>query len=148
MTTQTPFLDAKVWGPWYWGFLHTATMTYPMYPNAATQKKYYDLINNFPLFIPVESMSKEFSRLLQKYPVTPYLDKRESLIRYMHFIHNKVNERLEKPKISLTAFYEAYYQKYKPKTRRNMEWVLLRQKLVFAVVFLALCGTIYYLYHK
>ena len=66
------YLDPKIWGPHYWFFIHTVAMTYPIRPNAITKKKYYEFIQNLPLFIPVENMSGEFSKLLDKYPVTPY----------------------------------------------------------------------------
>jgi len=101
------YLDPKVWGPHYWFFLHTLAMTYPHHPNTITKKKYYEFIQNLPLFLPVEEISGEFSKLLDKYPVSPYLDNRESLVRWFHFIHNKVNKKLEKPEITLNEFYKA-----------------------------------------
>jgi hypothetical protein len=80
-------------------------MTYPHHPNAVTKKKYYEFIQNLPLFLPVEEISGEFSKLIDKYPITPYLDNRDSFVRWMHFIHNKINEKLEKPQISLNEFF-------------------------------------------
>ena len=88
-------LDPNVWGPHYWFFLHTLALSYPHHPNAITKKKYYELLQNLPLFIPVESIGSDFSKLLDEYPVTAYLDSRESLIKWMHFIHNKINIRLD-----------------------------------------------------
>ena len=46
-------LDPNIWGPHYWFFLHTIAMSYPIHPNAVTKKKYYDFVQNIPLFIPV-----------------------------------------------------------------------------------------------
>ena len=103
-------LDPNVWGPHYWFFLHTLAISYPHHPNAITKKKYYELIQNLPLFIPIESIGNDFIKLLDEYPVTAYLDNRESLIKWMHFIHNKINEKLEKPKISINDFYLRYYE--------------------------------------
>ena len=91
-------LDPTVWGPHFWFFLHTLAISYPHHPNAVTKKKYYELIQNLPLFIPVESIGSDFIKILDEYPVTAYLDNRESLTKWMHFIHNKINEKLEKPK--------------------------------------------------
>ena len=88
----TVYLDPKVWGPHYWFFLHTLAMTYPHHPNSVTKKKYYEFIQNLPLFLPVEEISGEFSKLIDKYPITPYLDNRDSFVRWMYFIHNKINE--------------------------------------------------------
>ena len=142
------YLDPKIWGPHYWFFIHTVAMTYPIRPNAVTKKKYYEFIQNLPLFIPVESMSGEFSKLIDKYPVTPYLDNRESLIRWTHFIHNKINQKLEKPQISLSEFYVKYYEEYKSQNVKMDEYYKLREKAIFCGIIVTIAGGIYYLYDK
>ena len=141
-------LDPTVWGPHYWFFLHTLSMSYPHHPNAVTKKKYYELIQNLPLFIPVESIGSDFEKLLNEYPVTAYLDSRESLIRWMHFIHNKINEKLEKPKITLNEFYFRYYEEYKPKDIKMKEHYRWREKLIYTLVVMGATGLIVYLYNK
>lgn len=142
------YLDPKIWGPHYWFFIHTVAMTYPIRPNAVTKKKYYEFIQNLPIFIPVENMSGEFSKLLDKYPVTPYLDNRESLIRWTHFIHNKINQKLEKPQISLSEFYVKYYEEYKSQNIKMGEYYKLREKAIFCVIIATIIGSIYYFYDK
>ena len=142
------YLDPKIWGPHYWFFIHTVAMTYPIRPNAVTKKKYYEFIQNLPIFIPVENMSGEFSKLLDKYPVTPYLDNRESLIRWTHFIHNKINQKLEKPQISLNEFYIKYYEEYKSQNIKMVEYYKLREKAIFCVIIATIVGSIYYCYDK
>ena len=109
------FLDPTVWGPHYWFFLHTISMSYPNRPNAVTKKKYYEFIQNLPLFIPVESISGELSKLIDEYPIAPYLDNRESFVRWVWFIHNKINQKLDKPQITLNEFFVKYYEAYKTK---------------------------------
>lgn len=141
-------LDPTIWGPHYWFFLHTLSMSYPHHPNAVTKKKYYELIQNLPLFIPVESIGSDFEKLLNEYPVTAYLDSRESLIRWMHFIHNKINEKLEKPKITLNEFYFRYYEEYKPKDIKMKEHYRWREKLIYTLVVMGATGLIVYLYNK
>lgn len=142
------YLDPKIWGPHYWFFIHTVAMTYPIRPNAVTKKKYYEFIQNLPLFIPVESISGEFSKLIDKYPVMPYLDNRESLIRWTHFIHNKINQKLEKPQISLSEFYIKYYEEYKSQNVKMVEYYKFREKLIFCGIIVTIAGSIYYLYDK
>ena len=142
------YLDPKIWGPHYWFFIHTVAMTYPIRPNAVTKKKYYEFIQNLPLFIPVENISGEFSKLIDKYPVTPYLDNRESLIRWTHFIHNKINQKLDKPQISLSEFYIKYYEEYKSQNAKQVEYYKLREKAIFCGIIVVISGTIYYLYDK
>jgi hypothetical protein len=142
------YLDPKIWGPHYWFFIHTVAMTYPIRPNTITKKKYYEFIQNLPLFIPIENMSGEFSKLIDKYPVTPYLDNRESLIRWTHFIHNKINQKLEKPQISLNEFYVKYYEEYKSQNVKLDEYYKLREKAIFCGIISIIVGSIYYLYDK
>ena len=142
------YLDPKIWGPHYWFFIHTVAMTYPIRPNAVTKKKYYEFIQNLPLFIPVESISGEFSKLIDKYPVAPYLDNRESLIRWTHFIHNKINKKLEKPQISLSEFYIKYYEEYKSQNVKMVEYYKMREKAIYCGIVVTIAGGIYYLYDK
>lgn len=145
---STVYLDPKIWGPHYWFFLHTLAMTYPHHPNAVTKKKYYEFIQNLPLFIPVEQISKEMEQLIDKYPITPYLDNRDSFVRWMHFIHNKINEKLEKPQMSLNDFFVEYYNAYKSRDEKLAEFYKLREKIIYGGLLVTILGTIYYLYDK
>ena len=146
--SSTIYLDPKIWGPHYWFFLHTVAMTYPHHPNAVTKKKYYEFVQNLPLFIPVEEISKEFEKLIDIYPITPYLDNRDSFTRWMHFIHNKINEKLEKPPIPLNDFFVQYYNQYKSQNEIMSEYYKLREKLVYGGILVSILGAIYYLYDK
>ena len=141
-------LDPSIWGPHYWFFLHTMAMNYPHYPNSGTKKKYYEFIQNFHLFIPVEQISKEFSNLIIEYPVVPYLDNKESFVRWMHFIHNKINEKLEKPTTTLNDFFVWYYNQYKSQNEKLIEFNKLREKLIYGSILSLILGSIYYLYDK
>ena len=145
---MTVYLDPKVWGPHYWFFLHTVAMTYPHHPNTVTKKKYYEFIQNLPLFLPVQEISSEFSKLIDKYPITPYLDNRDSFIRWTHFIHNKINQKLEKPQISLKEFYVKYYDEYKSDNVKAGEYYKLKEKLVYSLIIVTIVGSIFYLYDK
>ena len=145
---QQNLFNPKIWGPKYWFFLHTIAMCYPNHPNAVTKKKYYEFIQNIPMFIPVETMANDFSKLLDEYPITPYLDDRESFIRWVWFIHNKINEKLEKPKISLNDFYIKYYEAYKTTDVKMKEYYKIREKVIYASIIVGLLGGIYYLYDK
>jgi hypothetical protein len=104
-----------IWGPHYWFFLHTVAESYPVHPTTITKRKYYDLIQNMPLFIPVQEMGNKMSEMLDKYPVTPYLDTKESFVRWVHFLHNKFNVLLGKEEISLRQALDNYRDQYKPR---------------------------------
>ena len=103
-------ISSLVWGPKYWFVLHSVAYNYPEHPNDVTKRKYYDFIQNIPLFLPNIDMGNNFSNLLDKYPVSPYLDCRDSFIRWVHFIHNKVNRHLHKKEITLVDSLDKYLQ--------------------------------------
>jgi hypothetical protein len=135
--------DASIWGPHYWFFLHTVAESYPMHPNDITKRKYYDLITNMPLFIPDSDIGDKFSELLDKYPVTPYLDNRDSFVRWMHFIHNKINVKLGKKEISLPMSLDKYRAEYKPKPFIFSDRINMRKHYIHAVLILSLLFLIY-----
>jgi hypothetical protein len=140
--------DPVVWGPHYWFFLTTLAINYPLKANETTKKKYYDLISNFPLFIPHPPIGNKFSDLIDKYPVSPYLDGKDGFLKWVHFIHNKINLELNKDEITLTESLEQYYDLFKPKEIRLREQIKYRKKLVFATILTFLLGGGYYLYKK
>jgi hypothetical protein len=138
--------DSNVWGPHYWFFLHTVAHSYPEHPNDVTKRKYYDLIQNMPLFIPLPEMGNKFSQMLDKYPVKPYLDNRDSFVRWVHFIHNKFNYLLGKEELSLQTGLDKYYAEYKPKPIYLSEQINIRKHIIHIFIILLLVFLIYVCY--
>ena len=139
--------DPDVWGPHYWFFLHTIAESYPKTPNDVTKRKYYDFIQNMPLFIPIEEMGNKFSEMLDRYPVSPYLDNRDSFVRWVHFIHNKFNVLLGKKEITLPQALDNYRNEYKPKPVRLSEKLNLKKHYIHLAVILT-CVFLIYLYYE
>ncbi len=139
---------AKIWGPHYWFVLHTIALRYPKNPNDVTKKKYYDFISNLPLFIPDTKMGDDFAELLDKYPVTPYLDNNNTFSKWMHFIHNRINEKLKKPTVKYNDFLEQYFSLYKPKEEIDLESIRYREKLIYGGILLAILISIFIIYKK
>jgi len=137
--------DPTVWGPHYWFFLHTIAHSYPTSPNEVTKRKYYDTIQNMPLFIPVADIGDRFSQLLDKYPVSPYLGSRESFVRWVHFIHNKINVMLGKDEMSLLESIDAYFAQYRAKPIIFSEVTGIKKHYLYAAIIL-ICLVLIYLY--
>lgn len=136
-------LNPKIWFTYLKFTLITISLYYPKYPNDVTKKKYYDLIQNLPIFIPVDEIGNIFSSFLDKYPVTPYLTNRDSFVKWMHFIHNKVNVYLGKPEISLPVALELYRNRYKPKSVYLAEKINNRRHYLFVLLIIILFVLIY-----
>tara|TARA_B100001989_G_C24460039_1_gene423648 strand:- start:49 stop:480 length:432 start_codon:yes stop_codon:yes gene_type:complete len=108
-------LNPYVWFPHFKFMLQTISVQYPRKPNEVTKKKYYEFINNIPVFLPMKPLGKTFTIMLNKYPVTPYLDSRMSFMKWCHYIISKINEILELPEQDFYKSLEEYYKEYKPK---------------------------------
>lgn len=139
-------LRASVWGPYYWFVLMSIAVSYPVKPNKITKKKYYEFIQNLPLFIPNDTIGSKFEKLLDKYPVTPYLDSREMFTRWVHFIHNRINVILGKKQITLGAAMEKYYELYKEEKEVEDHFTKWKKIYIFGLSLLFLLVLCYLLY--
>jgi len=108
-------LDPEIWMPKMWFFLRTTAHTYPDNPNKIIKRKYYDFIQNLPLFIPHNEWRKCFSNILDSFPITPYLANRDSFFFWIHFVENKMNRSMGNPEFSLLEHMDQYYKEYLPK---------------------------------
>ena len=133
-------MDPTVWGPSYWFFLHNVAFNYPKHPTTIQKKIHYRLVHNFHEFLPNKSMGTIFIKLLEKYPVTPYLDNQKDFIKWMHFIHNKINVRLDKPTFTLQEHYDKFNEAYEPKQSKLHRFFKERYKVIVTIVILLLSG--------
>jgi hypothetical protein len=93
-------------------------------------------------------MGNHFSVLLDKYPVTPYLDSQPSFVKWTHFIHNKINVMLEKPELTMEDAMVKYYEHYKPKAIKEKEQRKRREKYVFLGFVIIIITLTFFLYKK
>ena len=137
-------LNPEIWGPHYWFFLRTIVLTYPKYPNSITKKKYYTFFQNLTLFIPNKEISNNYEKLLNIYPLNPYLNNRESLCKWLWFINNKINENLGKPQVSIDNFYINYYNLYITNNKLNDKIFKTYKKIFYFILILSFIGLSYY----
>ena len=128
--------------------MQTISINYPTTPNDVTKKKYYDFIQNLPLFFPEKPMGNMFIKMLDEYPVTPYLSSRESFMKWVHFINNKFNKMMEWNQLSFRESLDNYYELYKPDSIKKQEIYRERKKYIqLGFLIGGICVT-YYLYKK
>ena len=141
-------LDPQVWYPHFKFTLQTIGMTYPNKPNDATKKKYFTLIQNLPFYFPIHPMGKNFGKLLNQYPVQPYLDNRMNFGKWIHYITNKLNEELDLPTNTFYESLEEYYDKFKPKELIDQEYLKKKKKFIYAGVGGVMLIGIYWMYNN
>ena len=141
-------MNPDVWGPPFWFTLHTISMKYPLHPNTVTKKKYYEFITNLPLFLPHPEIGNHFAVLLDEYPVEPYLSSRMSFIRWVHFIHNKINGYLGKKELTFYDFLNSYNKLYEPKDIINKKRNMWKKRYIEISIIIALVVIVFYCYKK
>ena len=112
-------LNPKIWFIYFKFILTTISLYYPKYPNDVTKKKYYDLIQNIPLYFPEYPLGNNLIKYLEFHPLTPYLDSRESFIKWVHYIINKINLDLNMEQETLEETFKKYYEKYTPPKKKK-----------------------------
>ena len=93
-------------------------------------------------------MGKNIIDLLDKYPVTPYLDSRLSFMKWVHFISNKIREQQKKPLIDFYDYLDVYYETYKPDDMKANNQKETMKKYIQFALFVAMTGLIIYLLKK
>ena len=141
-------LNPDIWLPRFQFIMQTISINYPMTPNDVTKKKYYDFIQNLPLLLPEKPMGSTFLKMLDEYPVTPYLSSRESFMKWTHFINNKFNKIMDWNSLSFRESLEKYYELYKPDSVKKQELYKERRIYIQLGFLISGIGVTYYLYTK
>lgn len=139
-------LNPEVWLEHFKFIMTTISLKYPEYPNDVTKKKYYEFIQNIPLFIPMKPLGDDFIKMIDDFPVTPYLDSRLSFMKWVNFIHNKISRKMGIPDESLFDSLEKYYSCYKPKYLVSEERKQQNMKYIKFSIFILLLGCGIYFY--
>jgi hypothetical protein len=137
-------LNPNIWGKYYFFVLYTIALTYPNNPNNTVQKKYFEFINTIPLLIPDETWGNNFSKILDKYPVTPYLNNRRNFVEWVFSIHNHINKSIGKESIS---FYDAIDNYYKHYIIKENTWFEKNKKNIIIISIFSIVFIVYILYN-
>jgi hypothetical protein len=138
-------LNPTVFLPYIWFFLYSVAHCYPDHPNNVTKRKYYDFIQNLPLFVPNSSIQKRFISILDTFPVTPYLDNKDSFTYWVHFIENKLNHELGLPEMTYLQHLDYYYNHYSYEpVSISKKWKVQKKYIVWFILAICFSIIIYY----
>jgi FAD-linked sulfhydryl oxidase len=129
-------MNPKFWGSHGWIFLHVVTMNYPKEPTNEDKSLYRNFFSSLKRVLPCEKCAHHYEQHIIDDPIEPALDSRDSLVRWLIKIHNKVNEDLGKPQYT----YEQVIEEYKYKLM-NMD---RDETLIYKVIIGALLLFIFY----
>jgi len=90
-------LPPTVWGPLLWHTIHITALGYSNEPTYSQKRAAKDFFESLVHLIPCPVCRGHYETHLQKYPISPHLDKRIDLFRWTVNLHNEVNKSLGKP---------------------------------------------------
>jgi Erv1 / Alr family len=108
-------MHPSIWGPHLWFILHIISFEYPEKPTEYDKRIYHDFYTALKDVIPCTECRKHYRDHITKYPLTPHLDTRDNLIKWVVQVHNFVNISLGKPTFTLEQVL-AVYKDLKPQS--------------------------------
>ena len=101
-------MKPEIWGPHFWYILHIISFEYPLNPTEYDKRIYHDFYTSLKDVIPCEMCKKHYRNHIHKYPLTPHLDTRDTLIKWVIQVHNFVNASIGKPIMSIEQVLDVY----------------------------------------
>lgn len=94
-------MNPEIWGKHMWVSIHMTALGCPDNPNKEQKNNYIKFFNSLSSVLPCKSCADHFKYLLKTYPLKDSdLSNNMKLFEWTVFLHNKVNEKLKKEKIS------------------------------------------------
>ncbi len=103
-------MDVRLWGPQVWATMDFIAFNYPERPSAEDKAHVKAFFQNLAPLLPCSSCRDDFAKLLKTYPVEAHLDSRDTLTHWLVEAHNRVNERLGKPRVAYDVVANKYNQ--------------------------------------
>jgi len=98
----------SIWGPHLWYVMHIISFEYPQQPSEYDKRIYHDFYTSLKDVIPCQDCRKHYREFITRYPISPHLDTRSSLIKWVIQVHNFVNKSLGKPELSVAQVLDIY----------------------------------------
>ena len=101
-------MHPSIWGPHLWFILHIISFEYPEHPTEYDKRIYHDFYTSLKDVIPCSECRKHYRDHITKYPLTPHLDRRDTLVKWVIQVHNFVNMSLGKPTLTIEQVMHIY----------------------------------------
>ena len=90
-------IKPNIWGPHAWKFMHYVSLNYPENPTIDNKNRYKNFYYSLQDILPCEKCRNNYKQNIIDHPIDPHLENKNSLIKWVIDIHNKVNTELNKP---------------------------------------------------
>jgi len=138
-------MSTSVWGPKLWYVLHLMTFNYPEIPNEYEKRHFHDFFVNLQYVLPCLKCRYHYRQTLEKYPITPNLDNKNSLVKWLIDIHNEVNVSTGKPIKSYNEVLQEYKDEMsKTNTKISYNKMPNIKYIIIPIIFILISYLAYY----
>ena len=132
-------MDAAVWGPHAWCFIHSLTLAYPKNPTDKEKKSTIQFFTSLKDILPCDLCKTHYRNNIDDSELAEAVTTRKKLIEWAIALHNKVNIELGKRIYTKAEVIDYYKTKY---TYSCVKYLPLIIVLLFVIVLLATFFTI------
>lgn len=129
-------------------FIKIVCFYYSSKPNDTLKKKYYDVLSNMPIYYPNTFFTKEYLNLLNTNPLSSFLDSRDDLLHWCHFIESSLLRRYGLQTQNYACWLLEYSNKYeKPyhyETDEGKSHFMYNEYVFYGLILAALISIIKY----
>ena len=115
-------MEASIWGPKAWVFLHSITMNYPEKPTDEDKRNFDIFFSSIGKVLPCKICKKHYENNLKINPIN--LNSKKELVTWLINIHNEVNKLNNKKIYTYNEVIKLYENIYK-----NNKGIELNNKL-------------------
>jgi len=105
MIPQLSYLD---WRDSFWQYMLLVISSYPDKPSQVLRKKVYRFFTDIPAMIPDQEFRHKYLELLGRFPVSPYLDSRKDLSKWIAFFRNRIGETYNEKTVGENDMWKEY----------------------------------------
>jgi len=95
-------MSPSVWGPFVWTTMHIVSLGYSATPSQEEKQAATQFYESLQIMIPCPICREHYGQFLKETP--PAVQNRDTLIRWVFNVHNKVNVQLGKPERTFEQF--------------------------------------------
>ena len=107
-------IGPNVWGPHGWKFMHYVSLGYPQEPTENDKRNYKEFYSNLKNVLPCKTCAMNYERNLTELPIDNALQSRDSLVKWVIDIHNKVNKEKNKRELGYDEAIQLYLTEEQP----------------------------------
>ena len=101
-------IGPNIWGPHGWKFMHYVSLGYPQEPTENDKRYYKDFYTSLQNVLPCETCQGNYIKNLSELPIDNALQSRDSLVKWVIDVHNKVNSESNKKELGYDEAIQLY----------------------------------------